>query len=258
MDQSVNPSFPVSRAEARAVLRDMRRHPEPFERPVIVAGGIHDPGFVAPRVAGTLRRLTPQRNQVKSVSFFGLGTGTFDGCRDHLIEAVERAAPGDDPRETAEVDVIAFSMGGIVARHAARPRDDGGKRLRIRRLFTISTPHRGARLAGLPTWDRRQLDLRPGSAFLAGLDEDLTRADYQLQTYTRLGDLIVGASNTAPPGRTPWWVSNPPLSLSHLGAAHDPRILADIARRLRGQSPLTVEPPAPPASPDAPGGRERD
>jgi hypothetical protein len=35
------------------------------------------------------------------------------------------------------------------------------------------------------------------------------------------------------------------MSFAHLGAANDTRILADIARRLRGEVPLTTEPPTP-------------
>ena len=242
MDSSVNPSLPVSCSDAKAALRDMRDRPRPYERPLIVAGGIHDPGFVASRLAATLQRLSTQRRQVRSVSFFKLDTGTFEGCREHLIKSVERAFPSPDPRQTVEVDVVGFSMGGIVARYAASGRDDGGKRLKIRRLFTISAPHRGARLAKLPTWDKRKIDMRPGSEFLAALDAP---GDYELLAYTRLGDLIVGARNAAPPGQRAWWVANPPLSFAHLGAANDPRIIADIARRLRGEEPISTSPPSP-------------
>jgi hypothetical protein len=114
-------------------------------------------------------------------------------------------------------------MGGLVVRHAARHRDDGGKQLNVRRLFTISTPHRGARMAGLPTLDHRAVAMRHGSEFLAGLDEALSRAPYELYTYARLGE---------------------PFGLAHIGAPHDPRIMADILRRLRGQEPLATRPAA--------------
>jgi hypothetical protein len=244
-DRPLNPSFAVPMADAKAALREMCDHPKALDRPVVIVGGIHDPGFVVSRVARSIRRMTEPDELVESVSFFGSGSGTFDGCREHLIESVDTAfgSPGGDV--TVEVDVIGFSMGGLVARHAARPRNDGGKRLRIRRLFTISTPHRGARMASLPTLDDRVLDMRAGSAFLAALDEDLVRADYEMFSYARLGDMIVGAENAAPPGRHPWWVANPPLSFAHLSTPHDPRIVADIARRLRGEEPLATLPAAP-------------
>ena len=44
-------------------------------------------------------------------------------------------------------------------------------------------------------------------------------------------------------GQRVWWVANDPLQSAHLGAFTDPRILADIARRLRDESPYTTYPP---------------
>ena len=240
-----NPSFPVTTAQAKAALHEMRGDPRPLERPVIIAAGLFDVGMAVEQMAGTLRHVTGDDHMVVTATFMSLTTGSFDGCRDHLIEKVERAWGTTGTGETIEVDVIGFSMGGLVARHASRPRTDGGTRLATRRLFTISTPHRGARMAGMPTFDDRTLDMRSGSEFLAELNDALPDADYTMYNYTRLGDWIVGAENAAPPGQTAWWVPTPPVSFSHLGAATDPRIMADIARRLRGEPPLTTEPPAP-------------
>ena len=240
----MNPSFAVPMAEAKAILRQMQDDPRTLQRPLVVAGGIHDPGFIAARVARSVRRTMDPDDLVTTVSFTGRGKGTFDDCRDHLIGSVEKAFGTTNGPATVEVDVIAFSMGGLVVRHAARHRDDGGKQLKIRRLFTISTPHRGARMAGLPTLDHRALDMRQGSEFLAGLDEELSRAPYELYTYARLGDMIVGEQNASPPGRHPWWVANPPFGLAHIGAPHDPRIMADILRRLRDEQSLTTLPAA--------------
>jgi hypothetical protein len=243
-DRPQNPSFSIPMTGAKAILRQMRDDPKALERPLVVTGGIHDPGFVASRVARSIQRTMGPDDLVTTVSYFGPGKGTFNACREHLIESVEEAYGATDGPATAEVDVIAFSMGGIVARYAAVPRDDGGKHLKIRRLFTISSPHRGARMAQLPTLDRRAVDMRGGSEFLAALDEQLSRAPYELYTYARLGDAIVGVENAAPPGGHPWWVANPPFGLAHIGAPHDPRILADILRRLRGEQPLATRPAA--------------
>ncbi len=239
-----NPSFPVTTRQAKTILREMRADPRPLDRPVVVIAGLLDPGLAVSSMAGTLRKATNGGDDVTTVTFFSLTTGTFDGCRDYLIRSVDEAFGDNGTDQTIEVDVIGFSMGGLVARHASRPRDDG-KRLAIRRLFTICTPHRGARMADLPTLDRRAKDMRAGSPFLAELDEALAEADYELYTYTRLGDWIVGEENAAPPGETPWWVPTPPFSFAHLNAVTDPRITADIARRLRGEEPLAATPPAP-------------
>ncbi len=243
-DKPLNPSFALIYSDAKAVLHEMQLDPKPLQRPLVVAAGIHDPGLIAPSVVRKLRNITSDPDRVISVSFFGLSLSTFDACREHLVEAVEQAFPSDDPENTVEVDVIGYSMGGLVARHAASPRSSG-KRLQIKRLFTISTPHRGAKLAALPTFDERTIDMRAGSAFLAGLDSQLQNLEYELLSYTRLGDMIVGAQNASVSGTPPWWVTNAPFSPAHLAASTDPRILADIARRLRNEEPFTTNPPAP-------------
>ena len=243
-DEPANPSFALVYNDAKAVLREMQLDPKPLQRPLVVAAGIHDPGLIAPSVVRKLRAITSDNERIISVSFFGLSLSTFDACREHLVETVEQAFPSDDPENTVEVDVIGYSMGGLVARHAAGE-NASPKRLRIKRLFTISTPHRGANLAGLPTFDKRTIDMRAGSAFLAGLDSQLQNAEYELLSYTRLGDMIVGAQNASVPGTSPWWVTNAPFSPAHLAASTDPRILADIARRLRNEEPFTTNPPAP-------------
>ena len=61
----------------------------------------------------------------------------------------------------------------------------------------------------------------------------------------RIGDTMVGEENTAPPGQVAWWVPNRAFEPAHLLAFGDPRIHADILRRLRGEQPYTTEPRAP-------------
>jgi hypothetical protein len=245
-DRAVNPSFPLSVNDAEAALTEMEDRPVPLTRPLVVAGGFIDPGLVAPALAGRLEAATADDAPIITVSFFG--ASTFDACRDRLIAAVEEAWPSDSPDRTIEVDVVGFSMGGLVARYAARPREDGTQ-LVIRRLFTISTPHRGATMAAWPTLDDRAGDMRSGSAFLLRLDQ--AAVTYELLAYTRLDDAIVGEANAAPPGRWAWWVPSRSLEGSHIDAWRDPRILADISRRLRGEPAFATDPPAPlPGGPD--------
>ena len=113
------------------------------------------------------------------------------------------------------------------------------------RLFTIATPHRGASLAFLGGGGQLSADMEPGSMFLLRLNDPRNRRDYDLHPYVRLGDMIVGAENTAPPGQRVWWVANAPFQSAHLGAFTDARILADVARRLRDEPPYTTAPPQP-------------
>ena len=242
----MNPSFPLEAQEASATLARLKREPMWLQRPVIVFAGYQDPGYGAVSVAKRLRRLVSNPEMVISISFFA--SMTFDDCRRKAIEEIDAAFPSRDPKVTTEVDVIGISMGGLVARHAAR--DDAiaavGRRLRIHTLYSVGTPHQGAKLAFIPTWDSRQKDMRPGSVFLERLNEDPSSQDFEIVAYGRAGDEIVGLSNTAPPGGSVWWVPNLKWGSAHLTSASDPRIVADIAQRLRGATPFTKGSPVPP------------
>lgn len=247
----VNPSFSVAAADAKQVIRDIQSAPAALDRPVIACAGWADPGFASGYVSGQLRKaFAGAHDQTLVVNF--VGRYHFDTCRDKLIAAVDAAFPTDDPTWTTEVDVVAFSMGGLVARYAAaqpiadgRPTATTGRRLKIRRLFTISTPHRGATLAPVPSVEPRIRSMRSGSPLLAHLDAAWPTRRYDFTAYTRLNDPIVGTQNTAPPETMAYWVAAPPFARSHQEAYRDPRIVADILRRLRNETPLTGPQPAP-------------
>ncbi len=245
--QTVNPSFSITRGEANAVLNEMAAHPVRQVRPLVVLGGWRD----------ILNLHETMRNHIApyflSPKFIAVGFGdcdTFEECRKRLLHEVNAAllGTGIDPSQTAEVDVVAFSMGGVVARYTAAPPPgvEPSQRLRIARLFTIASPHRGASSASLAIWDSFAADLHDDSPFILDLAKrDVGRA-YPIYPYVWLGDGIVGPEHTAPPGEPDaWWLANPFLETPHVGTASDPRILADIIRRLRGEKPLATEPRAP-------------
>ncbi len=241
-DKPLNPSFPLTLSEAQRDLERMRDDPLPLERPVIVIAGYLDPGIAVRRLRRRIAGAFEEPEKIITISLFG--EDDFDECRRRVIERVQGEFPSDDPRQTVEVDVIGVSMGGLVARDAAIARE-GETRLNIARLFTISTPFRGARLAGLPTLDDRVVDMRSGSEFLQSLDNGHIEPAHPVYPYVRLRDSIVGAPNAAPNGSDAWWVANIPFEFAHIKAYKDPRILADIARRLRGEAPFTTAPAAP-------------
>lgn len=232
-----NPSFPASRDEAQRDLDRMAADPVKLARPLIVLAGIGDLSISSGAI---VRRLRPcLEGEIVGIHFFD--ETTFAGSRQKLLREVARELR-TDPDHLPEVDVVAFSMGGLVARDAAIA-DEAGRRLPIRRLLTISTPHEGARLAGAPLGYPQGADMRPTSEFLDRLRQ--SRRDYELVCYARLDDVTVGEEFAAPTGEPIWWVPTPPGEWSHMAAFNDPRIIADIARRLRGERSLS----RPPASP---------
>lgn len=84
---------------------------------------------------------------------------------DTLEAAAARAPAG-------EVDVVAHSLGGLVARAALLELERRGATARVRTLVTLGTPHAGSHLARYANTVTTR-DLRPGSALLARLDAQL-------------------------------------------------------------------------------------
>jgi hypothetical protein len=247
-----NPSFDITRAQRRGERDRMLGAPRAFQRPLVVIGGWRAPSWSARVLAGRLTRL------VGGDSSLALGVGfPLAGSMDAAMKVVRRAMERRWGSVPAELDIAAVSMGGLVARamaaeEAKRRREKGEEEnggVWIRRLFTLGTPHRGARGAGLVRPDAACRDMRAGSGFLARLDSCACGAAGsgvgELVCYARLRDDMVGAKNSAPPGMEPIWKDGP-LLLSHELIALDGAIIIDIARRLRGEEPLARGGGAPP------------
>ncbi|MEO1129166.1 MAG: hypothetical protein AAFX05_05575 [Planctomycetota bacterium] len=214
-------------------------------RPLLVLSGWRSWPVMAWHLARDIRvQLDVSPDQIAWRSFATVSS--FDAAVRRTMQLVTATWPSDDPDWSCEVDVVGVSMGGIIARAAAAGTTHHGHRLRIRRLFTLASPHRGARLAKHIAIDAAARDMRPGSPFLRRLDEALEHADYELICYARLGDQWVGATNTAPPGMDPIWVKPQGLTMSHLMVSNDARIVEDICRRLVGSEPLLGPPSQPP------------
>lgn len=255
-----NASFPLTVSAADQELKEIRATRKPLTRPVVVVDGYLDPGLGSALVAGWVRKLTPDEDQVITVNL--LLCTNFDACRQKIVDAVEEAFPSDDPSQTREVDVIGVSMGGVAARYAALASEAAPsttpaastpapqhppKRLRIARLFTLASPHLGAVMADVPTYliIGTQRDMRRGSSFLERLNDPEHPPDYPIIPYVRLADLTVGERYAAPPGQTPIWLPKGLLESAHAGVIMDPRIAADVSRRLRGETSYVIEPRAP-------------
>lgn len=237
-----NPDFDVTWEAALEDWRRMEQSRVKLDRPVVVLAGWRQgwPTTILD-LSQPLGRLTND-DDILAIQYGR--AGRFDPIADRVVREVEARWPSDDPERTIDVDVVGLSMGGLVGRRAAMGRP-GRKRLNVKRLFTIATPHRGAKLAGYVFIDSASFDMRAGSRFLKALDQSLEESDYELHCYARLNDFMVGARNTAPRGSEPYWVSGS-ATLSHIKGRNDPRILADIARRLRGEEPLAQRGSVPP------------
>lgn len=243
--RTVNPTFDTSVEQAEELLREVAENPKRPDRPILLVGGYFDPTGV--EIAGMRKQLEANfgEHNVHAVRYFAFSN--FDRLAAELIQETDDAfGNGTQTDRTVTVDVVALSMGGLVSRHAALVGDaERGRTLDIRRLFTAGTPHRGAALATKVSPDALVRDMTPGSEFLQGLEDARPDADYELVSYVRLGDGIVGEANAAPPGQTPIWVDSMPWHRPHADALHDPRIQADIVLRLRGLLPLARQPQAP-------------
>lgn len=243
MSPEKNPSFSITTAEAKADLRAMRDEPKPLARPLIIIAGWNSPGITIAWMADRLRSLTTNPDSIITISVFS--NRTFDTAARRVISKLEARFPSSDPTSTIEVDVIGLSMGGLVARYAALPEAPGGKQLRINRLFTLATPHHGAKMASRFTLDPRVKDMCASSPFLCALDSAATTATYAVIPYVTLGDGMVGSANARWIDGHVWWVPARPLAFPHLSITGDPRLIADMARRLRGETPYTTLPAAP-------------
>ena len=240
----VNPSFPITQSQADQAIAEMRADPRPLPHPVLLVGGFLDPEVVP----------TYQKFFFKSVSsdakLIPVSVGfctSFAQCREKVIDAVDAACPNSDPKWTTEVDVVGASLGGLVARYAAAPSLDPThpRRLKIARLFSISSPQAGAELAQDAAITDFHREIRPGSEFLRQLASSDASATYKIYPYVLLNDAIINDAYAAPPGMTAFWLPNDSPFPSHPAAMVDDRILADIARRLRDETPFSHDPPAP-------------
>ncbi len=232
-----NPSFTVTKALAQQDLGRMKAAPVEAARPIVFLAGISDPSISSGAMVQAIRPTL--KGPMVELNFFD--EFTFDGARQKLLREVA-AQLGCDIDHIPPVDVVAFSMGGLVARYGAIS-DASGRRLPIARLYTVSTPHEGARMAGIPMGIPQGEDMCPTSDFLDLLRR--AKRNYELVCYTRLDDVTVGEEFAAPEGVALWWVPTPSGEWSHMAAFSDPRILADIARRLRYETPWTTAPAAP-------------
>jgi len=96
------------------------------------------------------------------------GAHSFDEMVGRLHELIVRLVECNRLEPDAQVDIVAHSMGGVVARLALR---DPAIASRVHTLVTLGTPHSGTYLARFAS-TAVTLDLRPGSTLQRELARD--------------------------------------------------------------------------------------
>jgi triacylglycerol lipase len=132
--------------------------------PVVYVAGIWDVPATFDRMAEALGGASWQTYAVS------LKPDDGSASLSHLAEELRKFI--DDRLGTKRrFNIVAFSMGGLVARYYVQRL---GGLSRVAHVITISTPHHGtntANLGNLPGF----LEMRPGSAFLQDLNRDAKR-----------------------------------------------------------------------------------
>jgi pimeloyl-ACP methyl ester carboxylesterase len=228
-----NPSFSLTHRAAQAALREMRTRPKPLARPLLLLSGLVDANLGPHLIKLRIGRCFTDPQRIGFVHFYGCST--IAQARQRVIDAAHRLGGGS-------VDLLGHSFGALLGVHVATRIEDRPPPLDVRRIFSLAGPMTGARFAKLPALLDFQREMRPGSAFYRELWSKT--CDAEIVPYTRLHDWFVGEEHTAPPGRVAWWLDKSPLETAHVQIVLDGRVLADVARRLRGETPFTTNPPA--------------
>ena len=131
------------------------------QNPVLLVHGINDTGAVFNKMAFYLRQQ-------------GLSVHTVDLIPNNGSEVLEKLAQQvanyvNDTFEVARpVDIVGFSMGGIVSRYYIQRLGGINK---VQRFITISSPHKGTIIA-YGTWLAGAVQMRPNSDFINDLNAD--------------------------------------------------------------------------------------
>jgi pimeloyl-ACP methyl ester carboxylesterase len=240
MRRYVNPHFKATDEALEADFARMRAAPKPLARPVVLLGGWHSPGVANWGIAGILRPSTSGRDADFLSITYPTRMSVWSAAEAAYRELEQRGLHNQD------VDMVGISMGGVVARGLATNTFRFGD-IRVKRVFTIASPHRGAKIARAVVPDPAAWQMRPGSDLICSINN--CEQCFELHCYGVLRDWWIGASNTAPPGMHPYWVDIAPgvkRLCTHFAVNHDRLVIADMARRLRGEEPLAEKGTEPP------------
>ncbi len=177
------------------------------QRPVVFVHGFGG----APGNFLLLRAWLWTKGRKRTYAFEQPGEGSLEDAAGVLSAYLQAVQEVNALPPEAKIDVVAHSMGGVIARLAL---DDRATRARVATLVTLGSPHAGSHLARYANTERA-LALRPGSAALTRLDAQVPWAGApewpRLVAFWSPADVIVipaesaqveGATNVELPGFT--------------------------------------------------------
>lgn len=168
-------------------------------RPVVFVHGLggHPGNFLG------LKTYFAGRGRTRSyVVDFG-NASSLSVMADHLDNVLDDIYARNQLEEDQQVDLVAHSMGGLVARLML---DDEVNRLRVANLVTLGTPHLGSHLARLAATELT-VELRPGSETLNLLESQdfwgLKESPLLTAFWSRADTIVLPAESARfPDGRT--------------------------------------------------------
>ena len=153
--------LPAAGARARGKAEVTETNAAAEAPPVVLVPGIWDKSSIFNRMTARLENAGWSAIAVRLKP--NDGSVTIEQSADELRQLIDARL---GPRRS--LDLVAFSMGGLVARYYAQRL---GGLARIAHFVTISTPHHGTRAAYLESLPAVR-EMRPGSPFLQDLDRD--------------------------------------------------------------------------------------
>jgi pimeloyl-ACP methyl ester carboxylesterase len=147
-----------------------------------------------------------------------------------LANALKEICRANSLPETAQVDIVAHSMGGLVSRLML---DDADLRARVHTLVTLGTPHTGTWAARYASTEQT-MDLRPTSEAMRTLAEQTPWASEgwpRLVNFWSESDMLLLPPSVAVVDGASGVVECP--GASHMSYLLDPRIFAKVFEALR-------------------------
>ncbi|MCE9584243.1 MAG: alpha/beta hydrolase [Planctomycetes bacterium] len=210
--------------EAERAMKAMADAPRPLQRPVILLTGWAEAPSGWARFQKWLEAATCGCDRQILVPDLR-GPGGLMAAAEKVVELCA---------EMGDVDVVAHSAGGLIAREAAR-KSRGGRRLHVARLLTIATPHQGTawgKFWPILPYPLQAADCRPASGFIASLDNDMSTTSMAISTYWTEGDIVVPKESAEAVGGEHHAYARPRGFFIHRRCAGDPRLARDVIAKL--------------------------